>query len=496
MEKVNELLKTRQFHLAEKVLEGELLDAPLCPQANIALAAILTNTNRAAFSDIHFERAKSVDGDTPKIALTQASNLRAQTKIAESIARFREAVALDDKNPAAWGGLIGALEADGLLDEAKTVIADADNKFPVGPEIRRFAAQVYADGKDYERAISLLPDGSNLRPMELFDRGRYRDKLGLYNEAWTDWMRAKGILQRHAGHRYQGRIFTRLVNDLYELSLSDRYKFVADAPERFVSETCAPLFVTGFPRSGTTMIETVIACHHHVVAADELQFLHDTIELLPRLLDLNVPYPKCLTATSYGNHFAVLPLARQFYLLRSYRKLGEDAYNKSYLFFTDKMPLNEIHLPLINALFPDSPVVYVRRHPLDMIVSNMSYYITHGHYYASGLMSAARAYLLVDRLMQHYKKKFPTAFIEVSYEAFVSDQKKETDAMMSKIGLSSEPAQYNFHLDKRHSRTISYRQIKEPLYDTSVGRYKNYLTQLAPVLEILRPVCEREGYEI
>jgi tetratricopeptide (TPR) repeat protein len=488
------LTRKRQLHQAERRAEAVLLEAPYCPRVNLTVAQILTNTNRAHFAGEHFARAKTVDGDNAFLALTEANNLRAQTKISAAVDRFRESVTMDPANDNAWAGLILCLELLGQLEEARAVAGQLEEARQHRPEIRRAIAQVYASLGDHERALTFLPS-TDLRPMELFERGRIFDKLARYDEAWRDWMDAKKRLRDRAGHRYQQEALGNMAQAMFDMTYAERFRLVRPLPDPNPHGEARPLFIGGFPRSGTTMIETMLTCHSRIEAGDELPFLNETITMLPRFLNARAPYPKCLDASSFGNNVSALALAREFYLTRARAKIAEDAKPGAH-YFTDKMPLNELHFPLMRLLFPNSPVVYMRRHPLDIIVSSMSYFITHGYYYASDLEAAAHAYTVFDAILERYKDLWPEGLTEVRYETFCEHSHIMGLGLMSVLGLEHEAEQMQFHLNPRHSRTISHNQVRAPLYTSSVFRYKNYLAHLAPVVDILRPIIQREGYEI
>jgi tetratricopeptide (TPR) repeat protein len=493
-----ELLRVRRLYQAEKLLEGALIAAPECPKANLMLAGILTDTNRAAFASEHLRRAFESEGATLPFAYREANNLFRATRIREASQAFARIVARDRTQAHAWAGLLTTLEQLGEASRLEETAAEASKACGADhADLRRALALARASRRDYEGALALLPTGANLTAPELFDRGHYADHLGDYDSAWRDWMTAKRLLRQQAGHNFQEGELVALIAALKDCLISFRDRFIAHTHTR--RPGLAPIFVCGFPRSGTTLIETILACHSAIVPADELSMLSETISFLPRLLDLNVPYPQCLTATTFGNNFHVIEAAADFYVRRATEKVRRDGIapgQDSLKFFTDKMPLNEIHLPLIHRLFPTSKVLYVRRHPLDIVLSSMSYFITHGYFYAASPASAAKAFAMIDGLLELYRDKLPLAMTEIRYERLIEAQRETTMHLMFNMGLQFEPAQLDFHKLPRHSRTISHDQVRTPLYGSSVYRYKNYLKHLEPIVPLLAPIIEREGYTI
>lgn len=481
---------------AERQLKTALLDAPNCVEANIALAELLGSTNRGAFAHPHLERARATGGDTVALALATARVARSETKIPEAIELFQAAVAAAPDNPRAHAGLVSALEADGRYSDAVSVGEGAYHKFPESRELRQVTASARAAAGNHPRAIEILTGATPLRPVDLLDRGRYRDREQLFEQAWGDWDRARAMMRNRNVMVFDRDGFNARIEALSKLAHKKRFKSVRQGAWTGTTiERAQPLFITGFPRSGTTMIETAIAAHSAIAAGDELPFIPELVNIMPGMLQAPAPYPAAMVASNFGENVAGFGLLYEWYMRKAAYRLGPLTDKK---FFTDKMPLNEMHLPLILTLFPKSPVFFVRRHPLDVMVSNYSHFIQHGFGYGASLDSAAHVYAAIDALVQQYKLVWPGKLVEVRYENFIADHRAALGEIFAAIPgkLQAEPACYDFHLSPRHSRTISQRQIKEPLYDRSVGRWKNYRAQLAPVIEVLRPIIEREGYEL
>jgi hypothetical protein len=160
------------------------------------------------------------------------------------------------------------------------------------------------------------------------------------------------------------------------------------------------------------------------------------------------------------------------------------------------MPLNETDLGLISMLFPRSPLLHLTRHPLDVVLSVFSNLLTHGFYCAYALESAARHYVLVMDLVDHYRNELDLRYMRVRYEDIVDDQEATIRRVMDFVGEAFDPGCLAFHENRRYARTASYAQVSERLYDRSRYRYRNYLPHLQPVIPILKPTIERLGYAI
>lgn len=481
---------------AERQLKTALIDAPYCVEGNITLAEILARSNRSAFAGEHLARAREHGGDTARLALATAMVARANSDIPQAIDLYNVAVAGDSENPIAVSSLVSCMEAGGQAAEAESIIAEARSKFPDEPELLRVHASIVASLGRFSEAVRLFDGARVMRAMDYLDRGRYQDRIDQPALAWKDWEKGRELLRRRRRLHFQRDAFSARIADLGKMATTRRQKSVARAlnPRDF-EPGARPIFITGFPRSGTTMSETAIAAHSKIAAGDELPFLPEVTNIMPGVMGTNVAYPFAMVASRWGENVSGFSILRDWYMRRARYRIGADALAGKE-FFTDKMPLNEMHIPIMLRLFPDSPIFYIRRHPLDIFVSNFSHYILHGYGYGATLESMAYAYAAVDALLQSYKKLWPSKIHEIRYESFVDDPHAELTKAFEIIGLSLEEGCIAFHESGRFSRTISHRQIKEPLYDRSIGRYKNYLHYLEPVLTEIRPICEREGYEI
>lgn len=505
--------KAARAHLA---LRNILTAAPLCVEANLMMAAVLCRGNKAFAAMAHVDRAAR-HGEPSRIRRERAAVLRAGMRLEEAIKEFSEAQKLEPENPHLVAALVGTLEVAGHLKEARELVMAARARFPANTDLRRLHALVAdALGNTSESLSILAPDGAGgaLEPIELLDRGRYLDKAGRHAEAWDSWMAAKTIFREKYNHRYDQPRFEAETKRLARVATAPRPNFVLRAAEPPFDP--APLFICGFPRSGTTMLETMLTSHSAVIAGDELSGISDIVEGFSPWMRVRVPYPDAMLASSLGENLAIPTLMRDFYLLEAQRRLGfafspanwrrpssspsrPPARRTKPYYFTDKMPLNELHLPLIRMLFPTAPILRLQRHPLDVMVSCMGNWLVHGGFYASSLEACATHYRLVDDLMQHYRRAFViqdrTGLSEVRYENFVSNQEPETRAILAGVGLELEKPCLAFHKNSRRARTLSYRQVQQPLHDKSIGRWKHFRDQLAPAVEILRPILEREGYD-
>jgi hypothetical protein len=241
-------------------------------------------------------------------------------------------------------------------------------------------------------------------------------------------------------------------------------------------ETQRPVFIFGLPRSGTTLIEQILASHPQVHGAGELMLARQDFEAIPGLLDRDgEPSIACIGDLTAE---AVRRLAD-----RHDRRLlelngGEAAR------IADKMPDNYLHLGLITTLFPNATLIYCRRDSRDIAVScwltgfrSVRWTNTPEH--------VASRFHQHERLMNHWRKVLPAPIHQVDYEGTVADLEGTARRIVAVCGLDWHPACLNFHRTLRPVRTASFAQVRQPVYSSSVGRWKNYQSELADLFAAL-----------
>jgi tetratricopeptide (TPR) repeat protein len=388
-------------------------------------------------------------------------------------------------------------EADRDFDAAAALLDKAQALAPGAQSVLLARAVLHGRRRAYQPALEVLDqiaaqrqDGL-LGPAELLEKGRLLDQMGRYDDAWAAFVEGKRRLREHSGVAYQAEQAAALAARLKGFFTAQRLRITPRAAVRAGSPQ--PIFIIGFPRSGTTLVEQTLTAHGAICAGDELPFIHDITGLAQRMLNSPLTYPDALCELWMGDQREGLDNLRDYYLQRA-RQSG--ILEPGARWFTDKMPLNETHLGLIALLFPASPILHLIRHPLDVVLSVFSNLLTHGFYCAYDLESAARHYALIAELVAHYRSEMALKYLPVRYEDIVGDQEASVRRMLDFIGEDFDPRCVNFHENRRYARTASYAQVAEKLYDRSRYRHRHYLQPMAPIIPILRPAIERLGYGV
>jgi len=481
------LLETGRAAAAETEAREAIAADPGNADAHAMLGAFLSEREMLVEGAWHLRHAVALAGRHPQLLLNLARNLirQGETDEAGAIATDLSRAAPDMLAAAVLSVEIAERHDD--FDAAHDALAHAERLAARdGRDVLLLRATLLSRGAQWPEALTALDRLPAMSGAARLLRGRLRDRAGRYGEAWVDFVEGKAALAAASGRHYDAE---QVEAHFARLAAIDAVDMPCPAPR----EGPQPLFILGMPRSGTTMIEQLLSSHTRIRPGGELPFTAELRDFAGRISAAGQPFPHDWGRLAAADHHHFPALLRDFYLGRAevygLRRPGP-------AFFTDKMPLNEIYLPLLRAAFPDAPMIAARRHPLDILVSMMAHDMTHGFDCGYRIEDAARHFASVSALTQGYRERLRLSAHIFTYERFVADQAGETDRLMAHIGLAAEPAQARFHENRRHAPTPSYAQVREPLHGRSIGRWQNYRAQLAPIIPLVEEAMRRGGYEV
>ena len=492
------LLLMQRGNLAEAEIHARnaVRIAPTGPVPHNLMGMILTEGNRPRIGEFHYKRVLELTGGRDAILLANlAWNLKSQGRIAEARALYEESVAAAPNVVQTLLGWARMEEADRNFARAAELLDQADSLAPGHAGVMLSRAVLFGRTQDYDKAISTLdgmtgPNGG-LGPNELLEKGRLLDKMGRYDEAFAAYIEGKRTAREATGNAYLDEMADNMVTRLKGFFQGPRLGFTPRATVRH--DVPQPIFILGFPRSGTTLTEQILTAHPRICAGDELPFINEITQIMPRMLNSPLAYPEALAELWMGDQHEGLDNLRDYYL-QKVRQLG--ILEEGAAWFTDKMPLNETHLGLIALLFPEAPLIHVLRHPLDVVLSVFSNHLTHGLYCGFEMETAAKHYVRVMDLVEHYRAEMTLHYLPIRYEDIVSDQETSVRRILSFVGEEFDPRCLNFTENRRYARTASYAQVTEKLYDDSRYRFRKYRKHLEPVIPMLEPVIARLGYPL
>ena len=496
-------VRSGDFTAAEPHARNAIRLAPQDPVSHNLMGMILTETSRFAGAEFHYRRVFELTPEfDPILQANLAWNLKCQGKFTEARTLYQSSVALAPDEFQTLLGWAQLEEADRNFTGAQDLLDRAGRLQPgdAGLALAR-ASIAERQGKPGIALAHIEPlAGPKLatstqtianRADLLLQRGRLLDGLQRHEDAFACFAEGKQLLREASGKSYAAIEAEAMAARLKLFFVKSNVALIE--PARLRPDCAQPVFILGFPRSGTTLVEQVLSSHPAVAAGDELPFVNEIADAVPRLLGGSLAYPEGLGELWFGDNRLGAECLRDMYLQKAAsRKLTAPEFR----LFTDKMPLNEFHLGLIALMFPQSPLLHVVRHPLDVVVSAFSHAMTHGFHCTNSLEGIAHHYVLVMEIVQHYRQVFALKFLEVRYEDLIGTIETGVRDMLDHAGLPQDDRCVAFHLNRRVPLTPSSAQVSEKLYSRSRYRYRNYLKQLEPVLPILAPTIERMGYTI
>ncbi|TIT20814.1 MAG: tetratricopeptide repeat protein [Mesorhizobium sp.] len=404
-----------------------------------------------------------------------AETLQEAGRLDEALSVFREALTIRPKDADLLHGLGVGLMEKGNLDEAADLFRQA---LAVDPGMARAWLMLTQVKRQKERDAELArmeaehakaPQGSLARMQLSFGLGKANDDLREYGRAFDYF--AEGNAIRRQGIDYDAGK-TRGEFEAMKAVL-DKAFFERHRPSGIADD--APIFVVGMPRSGTTLVEQIIASHPQVYGAGELSILKTAVgKQFPLSMKGGFPWGIAdMPDKAYAE-------AGQAYL---------DMLHARYPGFrhvTDKMPGNFLLVGFIHMMLPKAKIIHCAR---DAAATCLSIYKVHfrgdSHRYGYDLDELADFHNLYTDIMAHWHAVLPGVVHDVRYEDFVADQEGQSRALIAHLGLPWDDAVLSFHQTDRPVRTASAAQVRQPMYQGSVDLWKRYGDRLKPLLDKL-----------
>jgi len=468
---------------AEAAIAGIRAEGPLASElarirARIAEAQAAAGRGEAALAAARAQALALPYDPAVRVAIARLEDLLGRPVQAE--AALREALALEPDCPPALIALADLAERGNRIDELETLLARAAAVGVPPAETALLGAKLRLRRGDPDAALAAAraapgtADGG--ARAELI--GRICDRMGdpaAAFDAFAEMNRAGAAAVADAGKAARG--FRATIGQMAGTVTPEWYRGWSGRP--------APAFLLGFPRSGTTLIDTMLAGHPAVAVLEEQPVLEAAARALTDLGRLDELGPQEVAALR----------ARYFEALDA---LAPEAAGR---LVVDKLPLGITHVPLIHRLFPEARIVFVERHPCDVVLSGfMTRFDPRGGMANFlDLEDIARLYDAVMTLWDKCRAALPLTVHEVRYEHVLANPEGELQRLAGFLGLDWDPALLDHQATARrrgHIATPSYAQVTEPLYRRANGRWQRYRAQLAPVLPILAPWARRLGYEV
>lgn len=386
----------------------------------------------------------------------------------------KKSIALDPDNAGAHHGLALICRAMGQVDETEEA---ADAAIRLDPhdyemiQLRSSLRRVTPERNHTAELEALLADGC--RNWQGTVKVAYA--LAKEKEDIGDYERASHFLKTGASLKRKNTNYA-VVDDIRTFDVMlEVFTKAAIAGKTGGFESEEPIFILGMPRTGSTLVERIISCHSAVFAAGELNHLSGA--MMEEVRKLGTPGDRAelvrmsLQADMKAIGRRYLDLSRPF--------TGHTPH------FIDKLPLNFLYVGIIHLALPKARIIHVKRTPLDACHAIYKFLFNLAYPWSYDLDDIAAYYIGYRRLMERWREVLPGKIIEVAYEDLVENLEREARGLIAHLGLEWEPSCLEFHENKAASMTGSATQVRQKLYSSSVGRWRDYEAQLKPLAKAL-----------
>ncbi len=466
------LLEKNEVEAAAFVLEDAVSADPSLADAWCNLARVRLAESDLEAAEANARRAIELDPDQAKFHWVLGLVLRDGRRPKEAESALRRSLEFDPDQPLPHLALATVFIRVGRFEEAETVLRRAlalDPELTMAYEalsqIRSYGSDDLSEIQRLEQFAQGLDAGSPDRVHLEFALAKMLEDCGEFHRAFTHLQIANALKQAEVS--FDAEALWRILKDTQRTV--DRE--LIENKARMGSDSDIPILIIGMPRSGTTLVEQILASHPAVSGAGEVAYLKLATRRLGR--ESGVSYPLCLTQLS---ETAVRDLAAG-YLQRLEHDRGDARY------VTDKRPYNFVDLGLVSMLFPRAKIIHCIREPMDTCFSIYRQNFYKENEFAYDLQHIAEYYRFYRSIMAHWQSVLPIQIFDVSYEALVGNQERVSRDLLVHCGLPWDDRCLRPHETKRQVGTASHWQVRQPVYSSSVARWRRYERHLGPLIE-------------
>jgi tetratricopeptide (TPR) repeat protein len=469
-----------RYKLAERLLRNAVKLAPGFFGAWADLARTLIE--KEEFDEGHkaLEQAIALEPELPYPRMLLGNLLTKAGRYEEAADAFKIALQKQPDHGGSLAGLGHALKTIGRQDEAIQTYRDCIKAYPAFGE----AYWSLANLKTFrfsDNEIATMEQYVDNDKLLIESRVNLNFALGKAYEDQDDFERAfsrydQGNALRRPNESYDP-VQTEVIHDRIIETVTPT---LLKENENAGDPSTAPIFIVGLPRSGSTLVEQILASHSDVDGTHELPDLPRVIRTINQERPQGDSYPEALL--HYGKELARLG---QQYLESTRRHRGHNP------FFTDKMPNNFASIGLIALTLPNAKIVNARRHPLDSCMGSFKQLFYKGQAFTYDLVELGEYYLEYCRMMDYWHELLPGKVLDVHYEQMVTDQENQTRRLLEHCQLPWQDRCLRFYETERAVNTASSEQVRQPIYSGSIHSWRRFETRLGPLIEVLEPLLRQ-----
>lgn len=452
---------------------------PNVPEVHNNRGLALAELDRSDEAVASYARAVAIKPDNPETLCNWGLALAQLERWDEAEAKFRRAIAINPGFAGAYNNLGLTLKQRGRMAEARSAIEEAIRLSPKDASYYDNLAAMYSfsAGDRYLRALEgLAAEAASLSAVNRmhlhFALAKIGEQLGKPETAFRQLLAGNAIKRRQVAYDETATLaqMTRARELFTREFVRDREGGGARSP--------VPVFVIGMPRSGTTLIEQILASHPAIFGAGELTLFEQTTDAIRRAMPGSPPFPDFVPS---------LPAQQLRDLGALYlKKLSARAPGAARI--VDKMPANFLFAGLIHLALPSATIIHAVRDPADTCVSCFAVHFTKGQFHTYDLAELGRYYRHYRELMAHWRQVLPPGrIIDVRYEELVHDVEGTAQRIIASCSLPWDSRCLDFHRNERPVRTASASQVRMPIYRSSVARWRQYRNYLGPLFAELAP---------
>lgn len=478
-------------------------------------AAYLKEKTHMGDAEALLRRASQLTPGYAEVLMLLGSVLMERNKFSDAAEAFDQLVKLQPNNDAAWAGLGQAYARDDRTEDAERALGRAVELNPGVPLVLMTQAHILKTLGKQEEALRAYREAIRLKPSfgevywsmanlkvfrfedaeidameEQLETGELGDSADVHfrfalAKAWEDRCDYdKAWHYYDSGNRKQ-----RMLVKHDPIEMEDQQAQIMEVFSReFIEERadCGyevpdPIFVVGLPRSGSTLIEQILASHSRVEGTAELPYLGKIAGSIGRFRTDAVRFP---------------------YAARDLRKQDWLAYGKQYIelsrphrftdapLFTDKLPNNFSLVGFIQLILPNATIINARRHPIDCCLGNYKQLWGKGQHFVYDVFELAEYYKEYHKIMTHWHRVLPGKVLDVHYEEMVTDFEGQVSRILEHCGLEFEEQCLRYYETDRAIRTASSEQVRQPIYTAAIGRWRLYEKHLGTWIEELSPIID------
>ncbi len=469
------LYANRQYDQVQELCRRVLARRPNEVGALGILARIAFDKGLNDEAASHLERCVRLRPGDGQIQLTLARVLLQAGRFDEAAAIFERLLRLRPGDPAALAGKAGVLERRGRRAEALEVLEPQVHAGREDAGMAALYARLKVQEGDPRRAVEVAARhaGDRAEPGVMralnFALGDAHEKAGDYDAAFEAYRRA----HEHGRARFDPQAVVARVDRVLEVCTRE---VLTRLPRARGGGTDLPVFVVGMPRSATTLVERILDAHPEAHGGGELDFMPRIADSLAAQIGSTLPWPDCILDLEQAD---VDRLSGEY--LEQLRALSPGARR-----IADKQLGNDQALGLVALLCPGARVIHCRRDALDTCLSCYAHPLSPTlHPYASDLRALGIVYRQVERLMAHWASVLDLPMLAVQYEDLVADQEGRSRRIVEFCGLEWDERCLRYYETAGTAHTLSYDQVRRPIYGSARGRARHFEKHLGPLMEAL-----------